>query len=265
MKIFYFAEENALEQLFMKPQPEIPFLNSTLFEFSKDAFTRLGEQINDDVQIIADPAWGSDHEPLTTPNILEYLSEEPELVFFTNVFSIFFAGLDKEYIQHLKQNPGKLFMAEGTVCGYLSKDHTLSEPEVDKTLQSFFFVNETNFLRVTNKLVGQLQPSLPEVESNEIYGFPTVLSESVKNSTICGPCFIGPDVVVSDSYIAPGTVITGESVITNSSVFSSVLSDSRLETSTITSTLTSGSTLFYAKLKESVVPYGGIIQDERSF
>lgn len=264
MKIFYFSEENSLEQVFMKPQPEIPFLNSTLFEFSKQAFFRLGEQINEEVQIIAEPGWGEGHEPLTTPNILEYLNEETELVFFTNVFSVFFSSLDKEYIQHLKQNPGKLFMSEGTVCGYLSKNHVLNEPELDKTLQSFFFVNETNFLRVTNKLVGQLQPILPKFDSTEVYGFPTVVSENIKNSTVCGPCFIGPDVVVSDSYIAPGTVITGESVITNSSVFSSVISNVRVEASNITSTLTSNATILHTDLKNSVIPSGGIIQNERS-
>lgn len=265
MKVFYFSEENSLEQLFNKPQPEIPFLNSTLFDFSKQAFFRLGEQINEPVELLADPSWGQEHTPLTSPNILEYLRDEPEIVFFTNVFSVFFASLDKEYIQHLKQNPGKLFISEGTICGYLSKNHVLQDPEPDKTLQSFFLVDEENFLRVSNKLVGQIKPVVPSMESTEVYGFPTVLSENVKNSTICGPCFIGPDVTVSDSYIAAGTVITGTSVISNSSVFSSVISDSRLEASKITSTLTSSSTLFYTELKKSLIPYGGVVQDERSF
>jgi len=262
MKVFFYEEENELETVFLRPQYEIPFLGITLFDFSKQAFERLAEQINETVEFFVPNNWDLNEKKFFDLDLTSKLSDEPELVFFTNVYSLFFADLDKEYIQHLKQNKGKAFSRDGTVCTFMSSKDVLKEPKDDSSLESFFYVEKQNFLHVNQKLVSRLHP-VPFEGNAKIFGSPVIFSQEISNSTICGPSFIGPDVKIYNSYIAPGTILVGETTIAQSKVFSSFINQSHVSNSEIESVLSSDSQVVGLTMKDSLIPYGGLLLNER--
>ena len=261
MKVFLYEDHNHLESLFLKPEYEIPFLGTSLLDFSKKSFQELAQEIDENLEYFVPESWFVDEKKYSY-NILDYLSEEPELVFLTNVYSLFFGFFDKEYIHHLKQNKGKAFSNNGTVASYLSKNDGLSEPSDDETLNSFFYVNEKNYLRVTQKLLGQVEGERKRVDSR-VFGDPVILSDNVFNSTVCGPSYIGENVSVVNSYVGPGTVILGTSSIQNSKVFSSFLDESSIRNVETEDSLIIHSFIENVNLKDSVSPSGGIITYER--
>jgi hypothetical protein len=261
MKIFYYEEENDIESIFLMPEYEIPFLGSDLFNFSKSAFERLAFNLQEKVEFFVPKAWNLESINTYNYNILEHLNEEPELVFITSVYSIFFSEMDKEYIQHLKQNKGNAFASDGTICSYISNTDELKEPKEDASLKVFFHLNSSNFLRTNQKLVSRIFSESVEVNSN-IFGEPIILSSKVVNSTICGPSFIGPEVSVANSYIAPGSIILGDSSVSNSKVFSSFLYNSKVEKCEVDSIISSHSFVSGVNLKNSLIPSGGLIHNE---
>lgn len=261
MKVFLYEEVNPLNTTFLLPEYEIPFLGSNLLDFSKNAFQRLADYLGEELEYYVPGGWAV-NELTYDGNLLSALhEEEPELVFFTNVYSLFFGAMDKEYIHHLKQNRGKAFKSNGTVCSYLSRSDGLNEPQDDESLRVFFYLDLDNYLRTSQKLMTQLDTGSVE-HTAKTFGEPIVRTSTITNSTVCAPSFIGPDVSLVNCYIAPGSIITGNSHLANTRVFSSALHGVNASDSELESVISAESIIEHLKLKDSNIPAGSVIRSE---
>lgn len=273
MKVFIYESNNGVNSLFQLPEFHIPFLSSNLLSFLGSGIVRSSAALDDTYQVFLPEHWRDGLEnshPYSfysgdAKNQLDsHQKRDYELVFITSLFSLMVGDLFDADISYLKQNPEKLFMNRGVVGGYLKRGQELPRPEVFDGFKNFIQLDETNFLRLNQDLVGNL--SIDSVESGaRKYGHPIILSDSVnQSSTVCGPCYISEGAVVENSYIAPGTVIVGNCHIINSRVYGSFISESTLENSVLHDAVVTESNISSVELlKHTRLPSGSVINGER--
>lgn len=261
MKVFIYEDYSELVDFFGLPPNEVPFLGSTLVDFTINALTSqcsllLGEG---EPEIFYPESWGRDNS--FSGDYTPLLSEEPELVLVTTSSSILVGTISRDDLQYVKERPNHLFYNGLVYIGYISRNG-LKVPTNDDSLMSGFrsVTSLEGFLRLNQALVSRLSyPYDYDLDDSDIYGSPVILSESIHNSTICGPAFIGENVHISNSYIGPGTVIAGNTNIVNSRVYSSFVFDSSLSSiSRLENSLIGGSSVVSGmpELADSRLPSG---------
>jgi len=95
------------------------------------------------------------------------------------------------------------------------------------------------------------------------FGEPIIRSENITNSTVCGPSFIGPKVSLVNCYIAPGTIITGESNVSNTRILGGILHNTVVTDSEFESVISAENIVEHIKLIDSTIPAGSVIRSER--
>lgn len=244
MKIFIYESDTSLQQIFHLPARAVPLLNTTVSGFFKQSASRQARLHNVKVDVYTPQHWEDDNGYAS--NFLDFRSDTPEVFIVVPDNTVLAGDILKEDLVRLEQSPGKLFHNKGIIAGYLSsKDDDYPEPINDETLfNGALFISADNYLKIQQVLVQRVStPDLPGTDDTvTLYGAPVILADpsSIQNSTICAPTLIGKDVRVVNSYIAPGSVITGDSNIISSRVYSSVVIDSTITNSNITNTVIPG-------------------------
>jgi len=271
MKVFIYDNPNELNNLFGEPDYRVPFLSTNLLNFATMGILRNAAQVGEGHTIYI-PDWWSDISNISLyslyTNVAQTLeaeqSREYELVFLMSLFSVMVGDFSKEDIAFLKQNPGKLYQNNGVIGGYLEKEQAMPAPEDFEGFDAFWQLTPSSYLRINQQLVGQLSLNTVKAdESNTIYGAPALLSSSVQNSTICAPSYISENSTIVNSYIAPGSIVTGDVTISGSKVFGSFVNDANIINSVLTDSIVSGSVVDGLQLKESIIPQGSLLQNER--
>jgi hypothetical protein len=266
MKIILHENFNTLSGYFQEDDFNIPFLGSTLLDFFISSINRFADICNDgEVSFFAPFGWGLDVFDRNS-GLISLLSESHEIVIIGDLFNIPIYDFSKEQHHFLLQNPGKLFsLKTGLKIGYMSNSSDFLKIHNDDldTFSNVVRLNQTNFLRVNQTLVSRISTVNKNIPGN--YGNPFIVaSESnIKNSKICGPCFIGEDVLIINSVIYPGSVLTGKTTIVNSEVFESFVCESDVKNSVIKNSLIALSKINQVNLKDSVSPRGSILEHER--
>jgi hypothetical protein len=264
MKVFLFNSHSQLSEYFQEESFNIPFLGSTLFDYNYNSYERLAVLINKTLQIFVPPEWdGLLENTETYINVPQNLSNDFELIFFTDLFNIPFLDFSHDDYHFIIQNPNKLFShASGLKVGYLNNQSEISKLSEDlHGFSNILRLTNSNFLKINQTLINNYSGS----PSPNTYGSPVIAcpSSNIVNSKIAGPCFLGEDVKIFNSIIYPGTILTGRTVIQNSEVFESFICESEVKNSTVKNTLSVLSSLFDVDLKDSVVPRGSVIFNER--
>lgn len=273
MKVIVYENPNTLNEWFSRPDCKIPFLATDLLSFYAMGFLRLASDIGEEAEIyipetwkplLGDIAYFKYYHTSTSQAIKTFQKREYELVFLSSLYSLFIGDMDKADVSHLKQNPEKLFLGRGVIGGYLKKGQELPEPESFPGFDCFVTLTEDNYLRINQDLVSNLSTKSIDEVSARVYGKPLILSSQIGgNTTICAPCYIGKDVVVLDSYIGPGTILRGQTRITNSRVFGSYLEDVEISECTLTETVSSSSSLDGVEFDIARLPSGSVIRGAR--
>lgn len=244
MRIFIYDTYTDLNTFFNLPSDNLPILGSTLSKFMQDAFERQASLHNDSVTFHRNVEY------------TEHLSEDYEIVLLTSVFSVPVGNISREEIAFLKQNPDKMFQNNGVIGGYIKKPETPTQES--NIFVNFWELNLDNFLYTNQVLLPQLSLLSPHQTNDSItrYGNPIILSQNVVNSTICYPCFIDKDVHVSNSYIGAGTILLGNTSVSNSRVYSSFVQDTRLSDVKAEDIIASYSVLEGGRMSKSLFPFG---------
>lgn len=267
IKVFIYENYNELSGYFQEEDYNIPFLGSTLFDFVLDSYSGFADLCGQEVEFYCPHSW-DDLGVSKYSNLIDELSEDLNLVILTDLFSLPLTELSKDDYFFFTQNPNKLFShSSGLKAGYISKSTNLSTIYGSEDLKAFSGVaqlTEKNFLMLNRMLVSQI--NFEGVRINGSYGNPTVLCspDSIINSTICGPCFIGDDVHIVNSTIYPGTILTGKTTIQNSEIFESFLCASKVSDSTVKNSLVVLSDFEGLNLKNSILPRGSFINNVRN-
>ena len=273
MKVFIYESENGLNSFFNSPEFLIPFLSTNLLSFMGTGVVRNSIVLDEDYQIFLPAHWephilNSESYEFYTGDVSNQLQnhqkKEYELVFLANLFSLMVADFFDEDISHLKQNPEKLFSNRGVIGGYLKRGQEPPKPESFEGFKNFLVLDDSNFLRLNQDLVANLSIKSVGV-SARTYGTPIILSENVVgNSTICGPCYIGENVTVESSYIAPGTILLGDTKVLHSRVYGSFVHDSVIDSSDIHDSMLSGADITTTVLEGYTrLPFGSVVKGER--
>lgn len=273
MKVIVYENPNTINEWFGRQDCEIPFLATDLLSFYLMGFLRLASDIGDksDVYIpetwrsaLGDPAYTNYYNCPTASLIEEVQTNEYELIFISSLYSLFVGDMDRADIAHLKQNPEKLFLNRGVLGGYLKKGQELPAPESFEGFQCFIPLTDENYLRVNQDLVANLSSKSTEEVSARVFGKPLILSSTIGgNTTICAPCYIGKDVTVTDSYIGPGTILRGNTRVSNSKLFGCYVEDSQVSDSVINDSVISSSDLDGIEFDVARLPYGSVIRGAR--
>lgn len=262
IKLFIYEKPTILSEYFQEEDYNIPFLGSTLFDFVVDSYRRFAESIDQELSVYVPNGWELEG-CINYSNIPNNLSEEDyELIFFTDLFTLPISDYSIEDYHFLKQYPDKLFSHKtGLKMGYLTRNSNIENSQLPESLIGFhnlLEINHSNFLDLNKNLVNRVK-SLSEHISD--YGESVILCDrnNINNSQICGPCFIGKEVVVYNSIIYPGTILTGRSFVKNSEIFESFICESRIEESFIKNSLVAISEVNGLSLNDSVLPRGGVL------
>lgn len=264
MKIFLYETINDLSLFFQTPSHKIPFLSADLFTFFNQAAERYTAEYGDEVTIYTPSDWHEDN-PYDGAYTDLVSKDRYELVLVCTPLSAPVGDLLPDEVTFLKQNPDKMFFFNGVLGGYIKGGEALSgTPEEDASLFSGFWqLTLDNFLELNQELVSQLQArSAPDLEDSHTFGTPVVLSPEVYGSTIGSPVFIGKDVKVYNSYIGAGTVLTGNTEVRNSRIYSSFIHDSIVrESPRVESVLIASDSLVEGQTIDSPsrLPYGTTI------
>lgn len=270
MKVFLYDNTQELNEFFGALDYEIPFLGSSLLKFFTMNLLRNAENLSEEIHIFIPESWELESRgPVSKYNgnlvhtLSQHQKKDYEVIFVTSLYSILASDITRDDIAYLKQNPGRLFSNNGVVGGYVEKGQQLEAPDNDfGGFDNFLVLSIDNFLGLNQQLVGQLYtPSVPNPA--RVYGNPIILSENIINSTVCGPSFIGENVTLNNAYIAPGTVIMGNTTVDGSRVFSSFIHDSRITSSELEDTVVTSSAIQGLTLQKSSVPRGSYIENER--
>jgi hypothetical protein len=268
MNIFLLNSYSPIMDYFQEESFNVPFLGSTLFDYHITIYQRLSSEIKSNLKIFVPPEWENIFPNTNTyTNIPKNFSDKHELVFITDLFNLPIFEFTKEDYHSLVQSPGKLYSHKtGFKVGYLNKNSEFSSTPVPLENDTGGFLNiiklnENNFLKINQTLVNNFSGN-PKPNT---YGSPVIACDasSVVNSKISGPCFIGEDVKVYNSIIYPGTILTGRTVVQNSEVFESFVCESTIKNSTVKNTLSVLSNLEDVDLKDSLIPRGSVILNER--
>lgn len=273
MKVIVYENPNVLNGWFGKPDCKVPFLATDLVSFFTMGFLRLGSDLGEDAEIYIPESWRDDlgdspyftyYNTSTSQVLHDSQKKEYELVFLSSLYSLFVGDMDKADIAHLKQNPEKLFLSRGVLGGYLKKGQDMPAPESFSGFSCFLTLTDDNYLRINQDLVSNLSAkSINEVPAR-VYGNPLILSSNIGgNTTVCAPCYIGKDVVVTDSYIGPGTILRGNTRVINSKVFGSYLEDTEISESIVNDTVSSSSLIDDIELDIARLPFGSVIRGAR--
>jgi len=269
MKVFIYDSPNELNIIFGEHDSLIPFLGTNLLNFSTMGIIRNAQQTGEGHTIYLPDSWEVTNTSLYSfyTNVIETLKDrqtkEYELVFLMSVFSLAVGDISKDDIAYLKQHPEKMFQNNGVIGGYLKKGQELPTPEEFTGFDAFWNLDITTYLDISQKLVSQLTvDSIDIPETVTVYGNPSVLSDKISNSTICAPSYISREASVVNSYIAPGTIITGETKISGSKVFGSFIENSTILSSELTDSIVSDSLIEQINLTKAIVPKGSILQYE---
>lgn len=271
MKVFIYDNPSIINLWFNEPDYRIPFLSTNLLNFNTMGLLKFSNEKRDSLKIFLPNYWDIDnhnyfhhYDGSSVKDTLDaHQTHDYELVFIMSAFSLLVGDLEESDVAHLKQNPDKLFSNRGIVGGFLKKGQELPTPEEYSGFISFVELRDSNYLKLSQELVGNLNFNTVKVAATT-YGKPSNLSPNISpDSTICAPSFIGKDVVVNGSYVGAGSVLRGNTRLTNSRVFGSVLVDSTASNSTISDSVVSNSLLDNVTLSKSVVPFGGVINDTR--
>jgi hypothetical protein len=163
----------------------------------------------------------------------------------------------------ISQTPNKLHSYKtGFKVGFLNNKSKINK--IEEGLEGFnniIKLSESNFLKINQTLVNNFSGN-PRPHS---YGFPVIAcsNENIVNSKISGPCFIGEDVRLFNSTIYPGTILTGRTIIQNSDIFESFICESTIKNSAVKNTLSVLSIFEDLDLKDSLIPRGSVIINER--
>jgi hypothetical protein len=266
MKIILHENFNPLSGYFQEDDFNIPFLGSTLLDFFVSSINRFAEICNgEEVSFFAPFGWGLNVFDRNA-GLVSLLSGAHEIFIIGDLFNIPIYDFSKEHYHFLIQNPGKLFsLKSGLKIGYMSNSSDFSKIHTDEVdiFSNVVRLNQTNFLRVNQTLVARVSSANKNIPGN--YGNPFIAaSESnIKNSKICGPCFIGEDVLIINSVIYPGSVLTGKTTVVNSEIFESFVCESDVKNSVIKNSLIALSKINQVNLKDSVSPRGSILEHER--
>ncbi|MFA5626170.1 MAG: hypothetical protein WC965_01680 [Thiohalomonadaceae bacterium] len=262
MQIFIVDTSSDLNVFFQKSTPNLPFLNTNLLSFMRDGFTRQASIHNEPVEVFFPDTWELDsHEKKYDGNYSEYLKDEYNLVFLLSLTTVLTGNISREDVAVLKQHPDTAYFNNGVVGGYIKGE--MPTPTEDSSLFAGFWpVTEDNFLKINQELTAQLSASKAVNDNITTFGNPVILSESLWNSTICAPSFIGENVSIHNSYIGAGSVITGNTTISNSRILHSFITDSSVENvKQMEGTLVAGgSRLKGVSLSKSRVPYGSVLE-----
>jgi len=272
MKVFVYESENSLNSFFRSPEFAIPFLSTNLLSFMGAGVVRNSILLDEDYQIFLPSSWERHIENASSfyfydgdvKNKLEkHQKREYEVVVLTNLFSLLLLDFFDEDISHLKQNPEKLFSNRGVLGGYLKRGQELGKPEDYDGFKNILELTDSNFLKLNQDLVANLDIESVGVGARS-YGRPIILSKDVsEDSTICGPCFIGEEVSIENSYIAPGTVITGVSRIEESRIYSSFLNEVSIFSSRVEDSMVTETRMLNGEISKSLLPSGSVIVGER--
>jgi hypothetical protein len=273
MKVFLYENYNELSLWFKRPEFTIPFLHTNLLGFLSGGFVRNAIALGEDVQIFLPSFW---EEDIVSPNNYRYYTGEVpkeleahqkmeyELVFLTSLYSLLLGDFSSADISYLKQSPEKLFSNNGVIGGYLRKGQVLPKPDTFDGFANIVELTSANFLNLNQRLVENLNIKSLGARART-YGKPTILSENVsEDSTLCYPCFIGKDVVIQNSYIGPGTVLTGNTRVLHSKVFGSFLESSNIVSSNLHDIISIDAYVENSSLHSpTLLPAGSMIYSER--
>lgn len=271
MKVFVYENPNEINSWFGKPDHEIPFLGTNLLNFNSMGFLQASSSVKDTLKIFLPQSWdipssqyfehydGSVGGTLKTQQEQEY-----ELVLITNMFSVLVGELSNTDFSHLKQNPGKFFRNRGVVGGYLKAGQELPVPEDFPGFVCFVELYPESYLKINQALLENVSVDSKQTQA-KVYGSPSILAENISSeATICAPSFIGKDVVIfGKTYIGPGSVIRGNSIIESSRIFGSYIENSRVENTSLEDSILSDSSISGLSLDGSVIPSGSLIRDTR--
>ena len=273
MKVFLYETQSDIPVFFQREDLQIPFLHTNLLTFMGAGFMRNAISLGEEAQVFLPSSW---EDSLPTPHNYSFYSgelsktlethqkREYELVFLTNLFSLMVGDFLPEDIAHLKQNPEKLFSKNGVIGGYLKRGQEMPKPEEFVGFDNIITLTFDNFLGLNQQLIGNLNIKSLEVGCR-VYGKPVILSENVSdNSTVCYPSYIDKNVVVRNSYIGPGTVLRGNSVIEDSRVYGSFIESSRVVSCELHDTIATSSYIESANFgRNTLLPPGSMINSER--
>jgi len=242
----------------------VPFLGNTLFDYHLTMYQRFANEIGQTLKIFVPPEW--EHIIPSTEgytNIPQKLSNEHEFVIINDLFNLPIFDFSKDDYQTVIQSPNKLFSYPiGFKVGFLNNKSEILK--LEENLGGFLNIiklSEGNFLQLNQTLVNNFSGN-PRPNT---YGSPVIACDydSIVNSKISGPCFIGEDVRIYNSTIYPGTILTGRTIIQNSEVFESFVCESTIKNSTVKNALSVLSILENLDLKDSLIPRGSVIINER--
>lgn len=258
MKVFLYDDYSDLNVFFggISTQ-EIPFLNSSMLKFT--VMNLLLEEERPTIYAPWEKTAVYEHYDGNIVKILESSGKPAETIVLISPASVMAAPFSRDDIVYLQQNPGKLFSRNGIIAGHILDSELPTAPTetLENGFSNFVAVGLDNFLHVNQALVGQLRVQSSEYTGRR-FGSPTVLSDKIQNSTICGPCYIDEDSSITNSYIGPGSVVL-KSTIDDSTVLSSFVDDSFIDNSTIEDVLVTNSTVSGIALKNSKIPHGGFL------
>jgi hypothetical protein len=265
IKLFLYTNSGSLNEYFQEEDFNIPFLGNTLFDFVVSSYKNLADSVNVDFEVYVPEYVVMENSVVKTyKNIPQCLSENRDVIFISDVFSIPVFEFSKDDYFFLKQNPDNFFNhSSGVKMGYMSSESKFVFSENELTgFNNLVRVNEKNFLSLNQKLINNFKG----VYYPGFYGEPIVLAnkDNIFNSKICAPCFIGADVRITNSTIYPGTILTGRTIIQNSEVFESYLCQSSVKNSAIKNSLVVLSDLEGVTLNNSVAPAGSILLNDRN-
>jgi hypothetical protein len=274
MKVFIYETQSDLPLFFQRVETHIPFLHTNLLSFLGAGFVRSAIQQDEEVQIFLPHSWEGDiHQPHNysfyngelSKTLLTHQKREYELVFITSLFSLLVGDFYPHDVTHLKQNPENLFSNNGIVGGYLKRGQEMPKPEVFSGFSNVTILDFDNFLRLNQSLIGNLNIKSVDTLNIQVYGKPTILSESISgDTTICYPSFIDKGVVVRNSYIGPGTVLRGNTSVEDSKLYGSFIDASKVVSSELHDSIISSAYIQNSKLgRNTLVPPGSMIYSER--
>lgn len=256
MKVFVYQEDTDLSVFFERPEFAVPFLSSDLLTFFLKGVERAG--LGAETYLPA--TWGI--EEYRSYSRVELEGEGYGYVMFAPLTSLIVFDFEESDFIEMKQFPDRLFSNNGVVAGYVDYGKPLPAPKDNDTFfKNIRRVNLTTFLQYNQRLVGNLEAG---EQKRFVYGSPVILTDNVcPRTTVAGPAFIGEHVRIENSYIGPGSVITGTSVIENSTILHSFINSSTVENSEFKDSLITDSSIEGVHTEDSRLPFGSVIRNIR--
>jgi hypothetical protein len=245
MILIYTDSRSEFSEIFKSSDYSVPFVDKTILELSLDIWISAAKKMEEELVVYFPESWNL--EGNSYDNFIDIIKTSPNtLIIIVAANEVLSDGIEHDKVILAKTNPGVLYENILWSNGNMPTIKTEGGMELQ-------VIDIENYIDISSDYMNGTEGYNPNAVLS--YGNPVILGRVDDNSTICGPCYISEDSVITNSTIFPGSVILG-SKVTDSEVFASVLHDTTIVDSRVKDSVLSGSVVLNTNLKSSTVPNG---------